>query len=141
MLLAIDPGVSTGWALFNGTVLTACGLGHPRHRALDVTQVIIEHPRIYPGGRTRDPNAIVKLAVNAGEWGGRYAHVGPVRYVEPRVWMRGNPPKGINHNRIRAELRADERDVLAAVLRALPESKHEHVLDAAGIGLFHLGRR
>lgn len=142
MLLAIDPGVNSGWAIFAGGCLTDCGLGHPRHRALEVTQVIIEHPRIYPGGRTKDPQAIVRLAVNAGEWGGRYrAVVDGVRYVEPREWMRGNPPKKINHPRILKELRPDERAVLDAVLGVLAKSKHEHVMDAVGIGLFALGRR
>src|SRR5205085_12600118 len=80
MLLAIDPGCDTGWACFEDARLVACGLGDPPPAevldgdAQPFQDLIVERPVVYRG--TKQPEAIVKLAVKAGEWGGRYGVAG-----------------------------------------------------------------
>ena len=165
MLLAIDPGLDVGWALFLDTGrLLACGLGDPRihelHKASEIRDVIIEHPFVYPRGQTKDPNAIVKLAIGAGEWAGTYRQWAQIEYVLPWQW-KGSVPKVIHHERLLAILSTDELEVFkkgtktytkmhvsassvkdgyAPAPRKMPASKKHNVLDAIGLGLFFLGR-
>ena len=152
MLLTIDPGVDTGWALFtDGRDLLACGLGdpriHPQHKISTLRAVWIEHPMIYPRGQTPDPNAIVKLAINAGEWGGRYGQWCDVNYIKPYEW-KGQVPKPISHKRTQAKLRPEELDIVAKATHSngdgthqpIVASKRHNMLDAIGIGLHVLGR-
>lgn len=153
MLLAIDPGTDTGWALFSDANdrdgrhrLVACGLGDPRlsdkHRAADITRVVIERPMIYPRGQTKNPNDVVALAVNAGEWGGLYRQWAAVEYVLPFQW-KGSVPKSIHHERVLAKLSDAERVVVDQTLtrgRSIARGKRHNVLDAIGLGLFGVGR-
>ncbi len=145
MLLAIDPGADTGWALFDSARrLQACGLGTPEPQlpgALE--EVIIECPRLRPRGE-KNPNAILLVARNAGEWAGRYAD-SPVRYVTPNDW-KGNTPKNVSHCRLWSKLDVKEQRVVDAAFKAhkgragMAPSKRHNVLDAIGIGLFGVGR-
>lgn len=165
MHLAIDPGADTGWALFDSgpaRVLLACGLGDPRHcprhAASALRGVLIEHPFVYPRGQTKNPNDIVKLAINAGEWGGRYKQWTDVTYVLPFQW-KGAVPKGVHHQRILAKLSEDEREIVRNAraswsvgsgvgerisrlheTRPVPKGKLHNVLDAVGLGLYQVGR-
>ena len=139
MLLAIDPGLDSGWALFApDRSLLACGLGTPKTGG--VTEAIIEHPFIYPGGRTKSPNDIVKLAINAGEWSGRLRDRGvKVRFVYPRDW-KGTIAAEICCNRALAALSDAEAAKYAHAVASVAKSKHHNVLDAIGLGLFAVGR-
>lgn len=147
MLLAIDPGTNVGWALFDKTgvgvgvfgELISCGLGGEPDGAAVVHEVVIEHPVIYPGGRTKNPNDVLKVAINAGEWGGRFRHV--ARYVKPQQW-KGNVPKAVHQPRIWAKLTNTERKVFDDCLDTakVPKSKRHNVIDAIGIGLYAVGR-
>jgi len=141
MLLAIDPGVDSGWALFVAGKLVACGLGDPRasekHKAADITHVVIEQPTVYPRSPV-PPNDIVTLAVNAGEWGGTYRQLGAnVEYVRPRVW-KGSVPKDIHHARVWAALTPAEQGVVDAAVRKVTPSKRHNVLDAVGLGAWRV---
>lgn len=152
-VLAIDPGTDMGFALFDARgCLTACGLGDPRssehHRIRDITRVVIEKPMIYPGGRTKDPNAVVTLAVKAGEWGGLYRQWVTVEYVLPWQW-KGQVPKDIHHERVLAKLTDEEHAIVNAMrtdvrgnarAAAVAPSKRHNVIDAVGLGLFAVGR-
>lgn len=143
MLLAIDPGVSAGWAIYFGDMLVACGLGDqpaPAPRE-GFVEVIVEHPVIYPGGKTRNPNDIVKLAVGAGEWRRFKAGGKPVRYVEPRAW-KGTIDGDTCNKRTLERLKDDELQVYEDAVRTqrIAPSKRHNVLDAIGIGLFAIGR-
>lgn len=143
MLLAVDPGTHAGWAIFYGGMLIACGLGDRPEPAppQGFDDVIVEHPVIYPNGKTRNPNDIVKLAVKAGEWR-RYRKGGAeVIYVEPRAWKGTVDPETIN-KRALERLRDDERQVFEDAVRTarIPKSKQHNVLDAIGIGLSVTGR-
>ena len=153
--------------MFNSAgVLVACGLGHPRHcdrlRTSDLETVIIEHPMVYPRGQTPDANAIVKLAINAGEWGGRFEAFAKIEYVLPVTW-KGSVPKGIHHARVWAKLLDQETQVIDDAITpakhprmmrraadvisvqpykkpAIPASKLHNMLDAVGLGLWKIGR-
>lgn len=147
MLLAIDPASALtriGWAVFDNHTLVACGWGAPPPVWLEgVTEAVIERPVIYPRGKTRNPNDIVKLAVSAGEQAGvLMAHGVSVRYVEPRAW-KGTIDKAPCCRRAWGRLGEEERYVAAEYE---PEATgdirggKDHVLDAIGIGLFAIGR-
>lgn len=145
MLLAIDPGQTSGWALFTSARrLLACGLNDPTkcrwHVPTAFSKVVIERPRIYPGGRTKNPNDVLSVAINAGEWGGRYAFQGcEIEYVEPSKW-KGQTKKEIQHARDWAKLGAEEQDIVTAAGKGMPASKRHNMLDACGIGLWAVGR-
>ena len=143
MLLAVDPGADSGWALFCHDMLISCGLGsevHPLPEKLDV--VVIEHPVIYPHGRTKNPNDVLKVAVSAGEWAGRLADRAlEIRYVFPRDW-KGTINGDIMNARTWARLDDGEKQVVDDAVRAqkIPARKRHNVLDAIGLGLFAMGR-
>jgi hypothetical protein len=156
MLLAIDPGLDTGWALFSTAgQLVACGLGDPRlsdrHRVADLRTVVIERPFVYPRGQTKNPNDVLSLAVNAGEWGGLYRQWADVKYVLPFQW-KGSVPKKISHARISAKLSDAEKAVVDTAMargrscaskalgRPIARSLQHNVLDAVGLGLFTVSR-
>lgn len=145
MLLTIDPSSNAkniGWAIFENGVLKDCGKGSPSNH-IGITQAVIEHPVIYPNGKTRNPNDIVKLAVAAGEQAGLLWAKGiDVRYVEPRAW-KYTLDKDTCCRRVYARLSTFEQ---AVALSYRPEPSgpvrggKDHVLDAIGIGLNDLGR-
>lgn len=145
MLLSIDPGANTGWAIFDGQALVACGRGSPSSEQLQgVTEALLEHPVIYPRGGTRNPNDIVKLAVTTGEIAGILrANRIDVRYVEPRAW-KGTIDGDACCRRVWSRLSDVERQGPGAKWR--PEERgpvkggKDHVLDAIGIGLHAVGR-
>lgn len=138
MLLAIDPGADSGWALFGSSrLLEKCGLGRPTEFA--IAEVVIEKPRIYPGAKQKArAEDVITLAVRAGEWGGRYEHL-KVRYVEPHGW-KGAVPKEIHQPRIWAKLDAREKDIVDRACKGMAPSKRHNVIDAVGIGLWAVGR-
>ncbi len=147
MLLAIDPGTDTGWAYFNGAKqLAYCGLAQvgDEHPTAPPT-VIIECPRLRPHGE-KNPNAILLVARNAGEWGGRYAALGAtIKYVTPNEW-KGSVPKDISQARSWGILSEPERTIVDTCFKSakgrngMAPSKRHNVLDAIGIGLWAVGR-
>lgn len=145
MLLAIDPGKTSGFSLFSDRGrLLACGLGDPVacrwHVPSAFSKVVIEQPRVYPGGRTKNPNDVLSVAVNAGEWGGRYSFQGcAIEYVTPSGW-KGQTKKEIQHARDWARLDLDEQDLVSRSGKGIAASKRHNMLDAIGIGLWAVGR-
>ncbi len=141
MLLAIDPGADTGWALFDSARrLKACGLGTPDPVPMgSLDAVLIECPRLRPKGE-KNPNAILLLARNAGEWGGRYeSYCEKVAYLTPNEW-KGSTPKDIQHARDSSKLDAIEQLIVAKAGKGMAPSKRHNMLDAIGIGLHGVGR-
>lgn len=155
MFVTIDPGQHSGFAIYSLTTgLVACGTGDPRKSlrhvvtTADSENVIddawVEYPVIYPRSPAR-PNDIIKLAVNAGEWGGLYRSLGvAVHYVEPATW-KGQIDKLNHHPIIFGLLTPDERDVLVnapakKIKRRKPKWSHdglsEDMLDAVGLALW-----
>lgn len=140
MLLAIDPGVTSGWATFKEGSLTACGINLTSIPP-QTTRVVIEIPRIYPGGRTKNPNDVLSVAVRAGEWGGlaRARGLNP-EYIEPRAWKGGNVPKPIQDARDWSRLTSEEQAIVDKAARKMAPGKRNHMIDAIGIGLKAVGR-
>jgi hypothetical protein len=160
MLLAVDPGANSGWAVFDSCRrLTACGLyDGDRYKILPEVEpgsrVLIECPRLRPSRFEKNPNSILLVARSAGEWGGRLHHC-QVEYLLPNDW-KGSASKDIDHRRTFGRLAPEELRALVtgcsglsprsapidrAVRVGLSEAdKRANVLDAIGIGLFGVGR-
>lgn len=137
MYVIIDPGVTTGWSLWGSSGLVDCGLGDPRsspkHSASDVSDVWIEHPIVYALKNAAD---IVKLAIDAGRWAGRYDMLGvEAHFVFPVTW-KGQVPKDICHARTYAVLRDAEREVVDRAGRGVPKHKLHNMLDAVAMGVW-----
>lgn len=153
MIVTIDPGKKTGWALHSKTGLVACGTGDPRisdrhivvspHADVDVIEdAYIEWPVIYPRAPAR-PADIMKVARCAAEYGGMYKTFAvDVHYVEPAEW-KGQLDKAVHHPIILATLTAEERSLVYAtpkIKRRKPryadDGYSEDMLDAIGLALW-----
>jgi hypothetical protein len=164
-LLAVDPGISTGWALFyvSGPIKTwmaACGNGEPPLDQKDLVQFIVEKPQVYPGTPAGKANDLITLAWGAG---GYYALAGknPTMHerimVRPHTW-KGDVPKHVHQRRIWKTLNSQEHiladscvrgmedyirkceEVSARKRKSLPTTGHSDVMDAIGLGLYALNR-
>lgn len=137
MLLAIDPGQRTGWALFEDQ-LKDCGVCSPASGWAQLVaesgpgcDVIIEEPTIYPHSKAR-PADVMTLQLKVGELKGRFEAVGCiVELVQPRTWKR-QVPKTVHNARVLKRLTDEER-------RIVRNAGHD-TLDAIGLGLWKLGR-
>jgi hypothetical protein len=148
-ILAIDPGLCSGWAV--GQIRGADGLGlysmllgcgvcsindlmlpfdHCPHSVL-----VVELPQIYPGPRKEDPNDQITLAVNHGRWLQRAGQDVQVLTPHPKEW-KGSVPKRIHQPRILSALAPQER----ALIPDLPQSKLHNAIDAVGLFLWACGR-
>lgn len=131
-LLAIDPGTRTGWAVFAGAKLLACGLGDPPTEGAD--RIVIEIPQVYPAHPV-PPNDLITLAFLAGRYAGRATC--EVSTVFPHQW-KGNLSKEVCAARVRFRLSPEEKKVVDEI--RVPVKQLHNVMDAIGIGLFALGR-
>jgi hypothetical protein len=99
---------------------------------------VSEIPQVYREGQSAnvDPADLTNLA---GVVGAVIGALNPneVHTYVPAKW-KGQVPKDIHNKRILARLDAEERAILDAV--KCPASLKHNVIDAVGIGLFHLGR-
>ena len=141
--LAIDPGLDTGWALFADVDhLMACGLGHPS-QADKALHVVIEKPKIHQARNMKgDPNDIITLAIQVGEykqWALSSLRV-HAELVTPHEW-KGTQPKSVNNERTLAELSPRERSVVKEACFHVATSKQHNILDAIGLGRACFRRR
>lgn len=147
-LIAIDPGRTTGWAVFEDSTyvkkqLCMCGSLKKAElwdciRTLRVLhRAVIELPRWYPHDQ-KDVNDLIDLAVQVGEVK-HFLEAArcEVELVWPRTW-KGNVKKEIMTERILSRLTPDE---LALVpLRPRARTPDHNAVDAIGLGLWKLGR-
>lgn len=142
ILVAIDPGASAGWARFINGTLSSCGLGVPPIVGPGIataTDVVVEKPEYHKHEKV-NPNDLITLAIRVGRDVERAAREGiSARIVRPTEW-KGSVPKTIHHPRIRAVLDGTETDILDRALGANAKSKGHNVVDAVGLGLWHVGR-
>ncbi len=150
-LLAIDPGLDTGWAIVDERgALRACGLGDPRTGPIIVSRVIIECPKVYPARLSKgDPNNLITLAVQVGQYKERFK-AWPVELVFPREW-KGTVDPDVLCRRVYAALSAEDRATLDHVLAPLARSpfapetltagKRHNVIDAVGLARWAVGSR
>lgn len=113
------------WCSMAASVLVAAGSASP-------DLVIVERMRI---NRGVNPDDILELQGVAGAVCVRLSAPDQIGYLA-REWG-GAVPKPVKNARVESKLTPDE---LAAIDPAIPASMRNHVLDAIGIGLYHLGR-
>jgi hypothetical protein len=112
-LIAIDPGASTGWAVYGvDRSLIACGqIDGDRPDLLSLSTfapgaiLVIERPCDRPGKRKGDVNDLIALAIRAGSIQGRLLQIGATetRWYRPDEW-KGQLPKDVCHQRAVEEL-------------------------------------
>lgn len=139
---SIDPGVKrVGFAVWEDSRLKQAGICEPTlqdwMRGLD--EIVIEKPQVYVAARSKgDPNDLVELALVVGWMAGIawMADNAAAIYYKPSEW-KGQLPKQVCHDRVIKALMDREREAIV-----LPPNKRHalDVLDAIGIGLYHLGR-
>lgn len=133
MLLAIDPGISTGWACYGPEGLVACGAPDLPASGVRPDVVIIEKPQAYRGSPV-DPNNLITLAVRVGEYAERYRAAGAqVVLVLPREW-KDQVTKVAHHPRIWAALSAREQDIVRQAGTGLGKKAVADLMDAVGLG-------
>ena len=139
-ILSIDPGAEyyayAEW--YDGRLKGAGLLGIDTPFALiGFPVVVIEKPRVYDRS-ARDKAAakggsVVDLAIAVGRLVERAPYA--VELVLPETW-KGQTPKRVHHPRILASLTSGER----SLLEGMRKKDLGHVLDAIGIGLYHLNK-
>lgn len=162
-LVAFDPGLrGTGVAVFKDGMLTRCayvkspnlrGRGAKAWRDMGLAvatwvfegspwssnpaEVAHEQMQVYRAGLQKgNPNDLLELSGVCG-WAAALLEPESVVSYLPRKW-KGQVPKDVHHRRIKAEMSEVEHDALHAA--KCPASLQHNILDAIGIGLFHLGR-
>ncbi len=138
--LAIDPGASTGWALYTDRTLTKCGACAP-HAVWSlvgpVDRVLYEKPEKYPNDGV-SPGNLITLAVSAGIALGCYAlYQTPIDHVAPKVW-KGNQPKSVCHGRSWTILTDVEREVVRECSKGVKAKALLDLLDAVALGQWAL---
>lgn len=153
IVVALDPGRDAGVALFVGGHLVGARLLDGRAPAEGLTdlgllvgdaEVLVELPVLYTGGRSRAPGGdLITLAYRAGRLvQAVVGALGPrtvrVSEIQPQAWKAQVAPE-ILAPRICAHLKPDEEALVREAV-GLAKSKTHNVLDAAGIGLWRVGR-
>lgn len=148
IVLAFDPGDSTGWARFANGTLTHCSVSRfddnfwPMSSSVIATQVAIEVPRYYPGKNKVDPNDLLSLALKAGEIMGHYrGRCERICCFYPQEW-KGSVAKEIHHQRVLDLLTLTELALLPTVKKSKknPHGYDNNMLDAVGLGLWFTKR-
>ncbi len=147
--LAIDPGNTTGFAYFEDRVLRDA-LAWKGESLLNTdlpfapNVLIIESPRIYPYSRSEaDPNSIVDLAWLAGEIANYYRRRGSqIIKIQPRTWKGTGPKHTFAAEFIVESIKDEEWAVIprCKVTKKNPNGIDNNILDAIGLGLWHLQR-
>ncbi len=134
----MDPGASTGWALYENGVLAECGACVPGARTwTHIDACVAEKPQVYPRDNV-DPNNLITLAVSLGIVLGPLVLAGvPVVYVLPRDW-KGQLPKDVHAKRIVARLKPAELEVYRAAYAPLDAKARTDLTDAVGLGQWAL---
>lgn len=158
--VSIDPGLRIfGAAIFSDDVLVSCdllmgeqntrirGAGAWRENASALVDFIgarsvhdfaYESMQVYAGKYNSDPDDLLELMGVCGACA--QAAGAPLNYgYKPREWMKGRG-MAANHERIVRRLSGGELRALDRMYDRVPPSKREHVLEAVGVGLFHLRR-
>lgn len=151
MILAIDPGLDTGWAILDSLgVLVRCGLGDPPETC--GLPVIIERPQVYARRSSKgDPNDLITLAIQVGRYTERVVTQGSkCEHVLPHDW-KGSLDSEICCIRIVNSLTDAERNTLFSALAPLSRKpmtiehatagKRHNVIDAVGLAKWSIGSR
>lgn len=153
-LLAIDPGEKTGVAFFRDGLLSTCVVTGDVCEAI-TERLVIEMPQ-YSRNATRDPQALIKVAVCVGKW----LHATKAKTVDtpfPVQW-KGQLPKSVCATRALNALTPAELTILwngvfnscglseDTIVRKMSNEKAwrsctaNNAFDALAMGLQTLGR-
>jgi len=152
-LIAIDPGwTCTGFAVFQGGKLTACGYGRPekvmrrKWGRLVGAKVVIEVAALYPTQKERNPQSILRNACCGWRFGGFFeAHWANVEELTAKNW-KGTVPKPANGEQYIIERRLQERltpaewQLIKQTKSARAKGLNDNLIDAVGIGRWYLER-
>ena len=105
----------------------------PTPRASVYERAVVEVPQVYRHGRG-DPGDLIAITFAAGRAVALYDHV---TMWTPAQW-KGQTPKAIHHERMRAALTPSERSIVEAIDCAAKD--RHNVFDAVCLGLHELGR-
>lgn len=136
MILAIDPGADTGWAILQGNRIHIGEGLPPQFEKI----VVIEKPEFYPGSKVA-PNRLSQLSIKVGEltslaltWGAQ------VHHCYPKNW-KGQMSKETSNNRtLRSLQQREDWKEIEASLKKTPASRRHNLLDAAGLLLWAIGK-
>lgn len=158
-IVSIDPGTEAlGWAVWRHGRLWRAGVSRSVERERSPEAYARYHAAAI--GLALDPDSPPEaVALESMEW--RHGDVrsqprdllavqtvgclvagrlgGFVHLYPPSRW-KGTIPKDIHHERIKNALDANERAVLDQALAGVRASNRKEVLDAVGLGLYHLRR-
>jgi hypothetical protein len=145
LCLAIDPGIETGWALFDGRTrrLLACGAGE--RWPGPVARVLIERPQVYSARLSKgNPNDLITLAIRVGRYLERLGALGvPIDEsrdtVLPNAW-KGQVPKGVHNRRVLGGLDPEDRATADRCLTPLANGLRDDAIDAIGLGVWAFER-
>jgi hypothetical protein len=143
-LLCVDPGKTTGLAVFRDNALIQAFAGpsseilkKPPPSNVPLMTVVIENPRWTPM-RGVDPNDLLDLSRLVGRFEDYYTRAGhTVFLVTPMQW-KGSVKKSIHNRRVLELLTAHETMLLPKRPRA--KDYDHNLVDAIGLGLWKLGR-
>lgn len=148
-LLTIDPGVSTGWAIYNVASKTLVECGEDAWPNYYFDRVIIERPVF--DKRTKDPESIAQLLLRVGEYKGMLLakNTARVELVRPATWKGSVPKETHQEYHIWPKLHPMEENVVNHCANKFTRRKYaKHpferipdVMDAVGIGLWALNRQ
>ena len=145
--LAIDPGISSGWCVVNGSTgkILGCGGGakSPPPMRGDWRRALIEMPFIYPHRSNVDPNSLMVLARQVGNYQALLEGLGvKVELVFPADW-KGQLLKEVMHPRILGAISTDEeKKIFLQASKGLSKKGLGDMLDAVGLAqwAFRTGR-
>lgn len=144
LCLAVDPGISSGWALFtiSGELIRCCQGNPPLSWFGSVcpAKTLIERPQIYARSKSKgDPNDLITLALLAGRYQERFDRWGSsVEFVLPHEW-KGTLDKAICHERMWCSLNPQEQAAVHRGGLAVSPKKREDMLDACAMGKWKWG--
>lgn len=143
MYLSIDPGESSGWALWNEITgkLYACGAGDFTALRLflsghsyRIDGAVIELPQVYLKRLSKgDPNDLIKVAVQVGRYVESLDRLGCVaKLVHPHQW-KGTITKDAHHAQIWAKCTPQEQEIIRRHGQGLNKKALGDMMDAVGL--------
>lgn len=150
-MISFDPGKNRlAWAQWYDLVLVNAGCftsnrkstqeatsdlcAQVRDRFPSTQEHVVELPRIYPNGKTPNPESLVPLILVCGGLNGPQT-----TFYRPADW-KGQLPKKVTQGRIDRALLGEELDALQAALARHKKALAHDIYDAVGVGLHHLNR-
>lgn len=139
MLIAIDPGKTSGFAVYiSGKLVEARAIKEKEllnQKPAGGGVLVCELPVVY-ASRNVPANDLIALAVVVGDIAGNYRRHGfETVLVTPRTW-KGTVPKEIHNRRVLRQLTEQERSILPKRPRA--KNYDHNMIDAVGLGLWFL---